>query len=396
LDGLVTVDVLDRSDALRCRETGWLRARRAELVCVQRRARAEELAIVGILDERGALEGGEAAQAGVTARVERETVETARRLESLPSIARAAAEGRLSDEQLAAVTQLADESTDAEWAERAPNCSPVELRRMVRTRAKPTVEESWRRRDARCLWMKWEEQRSMLRFGGELPDVMGAEFEATINELVDKWRPAPGCTWDTRAHRGADALVHLCRLARGARGDDTRHAGSDPHTPTLAPQPNLQVHVPLEGPATIAGIPIPDAKLEQLRANATVEAVLVDHHGAPIAIGRRCSVVSTKIARSVSLRDGHCRWPGCDARIGLEIHHLVPRSLGGTDDVSNLAAVCTLAHHHEQLIPHGPYALVGNPNMPDGLHLVVYAELSPDEARTYGLPPPPGHRRRRE
>ena len=113
-------------------------------------------------------------------------------MESLPAIAAAAAAGRLSDEQLAAVAQLADEASDAECAERAPNCSPVDLRRMARTQTKPTVEESWRRRDERALWMRWDEHRAMLRFGGELPDVMGGEFEQTINELVDKLRPRSG------------------------------------------------------------------------------------------------------------------------------------------------------------------------------------------------------------
>jgi hypothetical protein len=147
------------------------------------------------------------------------------------------------------------------------------------------------------------------------------------------------------------------------------------------------VQVPLRGPATVAGIPISDALLEQVRANATIEPVLVDDLGAPVAIGRRFSALSPKITRSVGLRDGHCRCGNCDIRHGLEIHHLVPRSWGGTDDISNLAAV--FAAHHRELIPHGPWALVGNPNLPDGLRMVRYDQLTDEEARHYGLPPPP-------
>jgi hypothetical protein len=351
----------------------------------------EELAIVKVLDDRGALDGGDAACSGVSAKVERDTIETARALESLPAIAAAAAAGRLSDEQLTSVAQLADEQSDAEWAARAPNVSPVDLRRMARTRATPTVEESRRRRDARCLWMRWDEAKSMLRFGGELPDLMGAEFEQTVNELVDTLRPAKGAAWDTRAHRGADALVGMCREVPRRNGTDD---ANDQHIPRLAPKPNLQVQVPADGgPASIAGIPICDAKLEQLRANATIELVLTDHTGAPVAIGRRFTAISRKTTRAVLLRDGHCRWPGCDARHGLEIHHLVPRSWGGTDEISNLATVCTLAHHHEHLVPHGPYALIGNPNQPDGLRLVPFTDLTAHEAEQYGLPPPPGQRR---
>jgi hypothetical protein len=136
----------------------------------------------------------------------------------------------------------------------------------------------------------------------------------------------------------------------------------------------------------VAGVPLPDSVVE-LRANATLEPVLVDDHGAPLVVGRRYPGISEKIARAVLLRDGHCRSGTCEARYGLHIHHLVPRSWGGRDDISNLAAVCTLAGHHQMLIPHGPWALVGNPNQPDGLRLVRYADLSHDEARRYGFPP---------
>jgi hypothetical protein len=106
-------------------------------------------------------------------------------------------------------------------------------------------------------------------------------------------------------------------------------------------------------------------------------------------IGRRFSALSAKKIRSVLLRDGACVC-GCGIRHGLEIHHLVPRSRGGTDDITNLVAL--FPPHHRPLIPNGPWAIVGNPNVPGGLRRVLYTDLTADEARTYGLPPPPGRR----
>ena len=94
------------------------------------------------------------------------------------------------------------------------------------------------------------------------------------------------------------------------------------------PSRSWSVEVPLSGPATVAGIPLPDAVVEQLRANAIIEPVLVDDHGAPLLVGRRFSGLSEKIARAVLLRDGHCRCGTCDLRYGLHIHHLVPAVLG--------------------------------------------------------------------
>ena len=230
-------------------------------------------------------------------------------------------------------------------------------------------------------WSDPNTKTGMLNLRGQLADLDGALFENTINHLIEQMRPPKGQAWDTRDHRAADALLQLCRRAQ-------EPCDCDDATPKRAPKPLLQVEVPVSGPATIAGIPLPDAVVEQLRANAIIEPVLVDDHGAPLVVGRRFSGLSEKIARAVLLRDGHCRCGTCDLRHGLHIHHLVPRSWGGSDDISNLAAVCTVAGHHQMLVPNGPWALVGNPNQPDGLRLVLYEDLTADEACHYGLPPP--------
>jgi DNA-binding NarL/FixJ family response regulator len=46
---------------------------------------------------------------------------------------------------------VADATTDAEWAARAPRCTPVDLQRMVRAQRTPTADESRRRFEARNL-----------------------------------------------------------------------------------------------------------------------------------------------------------------------------------------------------------------------------------------------------
>jgi hypothetical protein len=138
----------------------------------------------------------------------------------------------------------------------------------------------------------------------------------------------------------------------------------------------------------VAGIPLADAVVEQLRASASIEPVLVDDDGTVLAVGKQMSAISQKILRAVLLRDGHCRIPGCDINYGLHAHHLRPRSWGGTDDISDLAMVCTAAGHHQMLIPHGPWALVGNPNRPDGLDLVHLDDLNCEQAEQLGLPSP--------
>jgi hypothetical protein len=181
------------------------------MVREQRRLRIEELAVTRVLDERGQVDESLAGRDGVSCRTARETVDTARALESLPHIAAAAHAGELSGEQLVSVAQLADEESDAEWARRAPNVAPGDLARLARCQRTPSVDDSRRRREARYLRMWWRKDTGMLGFVCELPDLDGARFEKTINTMIDRMRP-PNCQpWDTRDHRGADALVELCR-----------------------------------------------------------------------------------------------------------------------------------------------------------------------------------------
>ncbi len=184
--------------------------------------------------------------------------------------------------------------------------------------------------------------------------------------MIERMRPSPGQPWDTREHRGADALMDLIEAYRERRADET----------TTVPGAHLIVQVPLSGPATVAGIPLPDTMIETLRASGRIEPVLVDEHGAPIIVGRTETVVSAKTKRVVLQRDGHCRVPGCECRGPLDVHHLWPASWGGSDDIDNLAAACTGSNgHHQMLAPHGPYLLIGNPNRPDGLILVHRDDL---------------------
>jgi hypothetical protein len=264
----------------------------------------------------------------------------------------------LSDEQLSSVVKVADSDSDREWARRAPNIDPAELERMARNARKPSPEDSRARFAARELRMWQGEHDGMFHLRGQLPDDMGAKFEDTIRQLTEQMKPATGEPWMPFEQRAADALLALCEP----------HCSDDEHEPSLVVQPNIQIAVPPQGPAHIAGIPISDSLLEQLRANATIEPMLVDECGAVVGFGRRTSAISPKLRRAVLLRDTQCRVPGCARRRGLEVHHLVPRTWGGNDEISNLACVCPA--HHRLLVPHGLLALVGNPNVPDGLELV--------------------------
>jgi hypothetical protein len=356
-------------DDYRCHTTEWVWTERERVVREQRRLHLRELALTRVLDERGGVDDSLAANDGVSVRAVREAAATARALEELPEIASVAAEGRLSADQLVQVVKVAEPDDDRHWAEHAAAWSPADLAQQARLKRTPTREEGAARRAARELRFWWRRDGGMLDGRFSLPDVEGALFESVMNRMIESARPAKGQAWETRERRGADALVELVR----------NFADVDA---VAAPTPHLIVQVPLDGPATVAGIPLPDSMVEALRAQAKVEPVLVDGAQNPIAVGRVESVLSEKSKRVVRQRDGKCRWPGCDRRVGLEVHHLWPRSWGGQDAKWNLAAVCAM--HHGQLIPQGAMLLLGNPNDPAGLSLVNRDDLADLAARSTG------------
>lgn len=50
---------------------------------------------------------------------------------------------------------------------------------------------------------------------------------------------------------------------------------------------------------------------------------------------------------SILERDGYlCQAPGCSSRKNLEVHHIIFRSNGGTNDDWNLITLCHTHHHH--------------------------------------------------
>jgi hypothetical protein len=155
----------------RCSRTEWLEAAREEALREHRRWRVRELAIIRVLDERGRVDDSMAVEDGVSVRHVQETRQTARRLDELPEIARAAHDGELSEAQLAAVARLAESDV-------VRNSAHVE---------------------------------------------------------------APS-----------------------------------------GPDRYFVVHVPPDGPAEIAGIPLPDETVEALRASTKIEPVLVDDAGVPL------------------------------------------------------------------------------------------------------------------
>ena len=97
----------------------------------------------------------------------------------------------------------------------------------------------------------------------------------------------------------------------------------------------------------------------RIACDAELHRVITTGKSVPLDFGTTTRLATDTQYLAMALRDGGCRWPGCDRPPGwCEAHHIdeVIRDDGPTDMV-NLALLCS-CHHHDAHTPH--WTLIGD------------------------------------
>ena len=85
----------------------------------------------------------------------------------------------------------------------------------------------------------------------------------------------------------------------------------------------------------------------QLACDASRRTVLENERGEILNIGRRSRIVPWHIAHALRIRDGGCRFPGCNQRRWTDAHHIHHWADGGETSLDNLVTLCR--YHHRAL-----------------------------------------------
>jgi hypothetical protein len=65
----------------------------------------------------------------------------------------------------------------------------------------------------------------------------------------------------------------------------------------------------------------------------------------PLDVGAVTSTIPPHLRRAVITRDRHCAFPGCHQKpAACQVHHLIPRSQGGTTSLTNMVLLCSFHH----------------------------------------------------
>jgi len=362
-------------------------------------------------------------QCGIAPGPAREHVRVARRLQDLPLIRAAFAEGELSFSKVRALTRVENVARERDLLELARHATASQLERLLRAyRGVVAAErEAAGGRPERWLTIEHDDAGGVL-VRGRFPAEEGALVVAALQAAQD--RPAsaavrldvpagtpgaadePGPDVPAGTPRAADELdpdvpAGTPRLSPAeARADalvaiaDAFLAGSQA-TRTGGDRHQVLVHVDV---ATLAGTddagrcelddgaPLAAETARRLACDASIVRLL-ERDGRPLSVGRKTRSIPPALRRALTSRDRGCRFPGCGSRRFVDAHHIEHWARGGATDLDNLVQLCG-AHH--RLLHEGGYRIE---RQPDG-RLTFHR---PDGRRIPDCPGgPPGRPARRE
>lgn len=245
----------------------------------------------------------------------------ARKLDELPAVKAALPE--IGYTKAREIVTVASPRTEARWVHEAKSSSRRELVKKVK-RVKARVKKP-----AAELF--------------EGPEPLADEVPVRVS--VD-FTPEQFARWEALLEKLAKAGVTGDRAELVLNGLAASLETTVPSTETT-PRGAVQIHVhqcPDCGKTEAGGRRLGRADTERIACDADVSEP-----------GKRnTSTIPPRTRREVLARDRHrCRAPGCARTRFLEIHHVVSRAMGGTNDPTNLITLCSACHRlwHERNAP---------------------------------------------
>jgi hypothetical protein len=323
----------------------------------------------------------------------REKVRAALALEKLPLTSEAMGRGELSFSKVRALTRVATPESEGELLEVAREMTTAELERCVRawkhlSRKEEASLEKVNYRRRRLSVFPDESGAYVVR--GVVTAEVGALLMRAVEATSDALFSAEAKDETTPEQRRADALGLLAERAmaagfgRTARGEDVSaetlsgggaNEGSlessgeavedvsaeprgrtdgnpTPLSGTHAERYQVVLHV---DPATLSpqgepgrsnledGTRVTAETSRRLCCDSALVKVLRGPDGEVLDVGRRTRTIPPAIRRALEVRDGGCRWPGCNLRF-TAAHHVEHWAEGGETRLGNLLLLCSFHH----------------------------------------------------
>jgi hypothetical protein len=174
--------------------------------------------------------------------------------------------------------------------------------------------------------------------------VFGAEDGAIVKAAVDGLSAPVGADDErTPSQRRADALVEICRRHLAGEGSSSHH-GETAGLIVVTDLDTIRAGSGGFGELPDGGVLRGDA-VRRLSCDASLTRVVLDAPSQPLDVGRTKRFATPAQRTALRLRDGGCRWPGCDRPAEwTEVHHLTRWIDGGRTDIDDLISLCRKHH----------------------------------------------------
>ncbi len=296
-------------------------------------------------------------RAGMTSRDAAVVSRNARRLRCAPVTAAAWLAGGLTGGQVAAVVGNVHDETAELWAQHEsavlPTLTPLPVHQVA------TAMRVWAQRAEALIDARDQVAQSSALHLSRTMDGRGeltGSFDPELTELVatavrvatsDDGSGEPA---RTPAERRADALGDICQFFL-----DHQHAtAGGRHRPHLNLVVDLDRRAAGDPAAAWAaeGTTSSQETISRLLCDSGVHRVVTAGRSTIIDYGTRTQTIPAPLFNTLVVRDGHCRWAGCDRPASwCDGHHVHHWEDGGATRLDNLVLLCR--RHHTRIHKRG-------------------------------------------
>jgi hypothetical protein len=176
---------------------------------------------------------------------------------------------------------------------------------------------------------------------GELSDLAAETVMTALHAYTD---PPDEKVPKKTSRRYAEALVRICEIALGQTGTPERARAQ---VSVVIDWQTLIDRQPGRLDGEFTG-PIHPLDIELLLCDCDITRVITGPDGLPLDVGRKRREPTVAMRKALVVRDGGCRWPGCNRPAGFcDAHHVIPWWPDrGPTSLKNLVLLCS--HHHHK------------------------------------------------
>ena len=282
----------------------------------------------------------------------RDKLRLARALVGMPLAAVAVAEGEISHSHVRALAGAYAAHPEA-YVDHEEVL--VDAARSLPVRSLRTAIEYWRQNldleaalnDSQALYNKRRLNVSrtfmgMVRIDGDLDPDSGEIVLTALQALTDPANRVPDDD-RTPTQRRVDALIDICAEFLN-HGDAPQTGGEKPHISIVLDLASLEGRAGKRCEYDSGGVIHPETA-RRIACDAGIVRIITDGDSQPLDVGRRTRTISPAQRRALIIRDGGCRWQGCDRPPRwCDAHHRTHWANGGKTNLKDLVLLC-LRHH---------------------------------------------------